>query len=133
MNDLKKTIHSIDKNLNNYIIAGAAALALIFTFALPTWSAFGVNGRIGLVFDTGDAFSKFLCIVNIVLPIVILVIALLKKPVTFILPGVLFVTTLLLGLVAPTLVGMGVGLILNMLIYVALTVYCYFRKDAPRY
>lgn len=132
MNELKKIVHSIDKNVNNYLIAGIAAVAFIFTFALPMWTAFGFGGRITLVMQE-NAFCTFLGIINMVLPIIIIVLALMKKPVTFILPLILFATTMLLGLMAPQFVSMGVGIFINMLLYVALTVYCYMRKDAPAY
>lgn len=130
MNELKRIIHSIDKNVSNYLIAGIAAVAFIFTFALPMWSALGFGARLTLVMKE-SAFCMFLGIVNMVLPIIIIVLALMKKPVTFILPLILFGTTLLLGLMAPQLVSMGVGIFINMLLYIALTVYCFMRQDAP--
>ena len=132
MNEFKRMIHSIDKNVNSYVIAGIGALALIFTFALPMWTALGFGGRITLVMEE-NAFCTFLGIVNMILPVVIIVMALLKKPVTFILPLILFCTTLLLGLMAPKYVSIGVGVIFNMLLYMALTAYCFLRKDAPSY
>lgn len=132
MADIKETLK--DEKIGKFVLAGIAVLGLIFMFACPLYSFYGSGIKFSNVFDLGvlgggsTAFVILLTLVNLILPFVLLVLALVKKNVGPAVPIILFCTTLLQGLTAPLGLTMGIGLILNCILYAGATAFCFIRK-----
>lgn len=130
MDQIKKLVREFDSKIAFFVVAGLCALAFIFFLALPSLGV-GPMGFKGFKLLDSTPFPLFMMSLACLLgPIALAAITYFKQRVNFLLCCVLFVCTLFVG----TYMGkgfMGVAVMINMIIYLLLGCFAFFREDAP--
>lgn len=130
MDEFRKQIHSHDPKIVFIAASAIALIGFIFFLALPAVSVFGFGATGVKVFD-GAPFPLFLMLLYLLLgPLGYIAFAFLKKELSTTIAGLLFLFTLFVSTYSGSTIHMGIGSILNLILYFILTVYSFLRKGA---